>query len=213
MFFVSCCFGCGWGRGSVQCSHYLMDPLSRLFGNPARLKLLRLFLFNDDMTFTAVEAAFRSKTTKEVARKELSTLVAAGVIKKKNGKNGNGFVANKKFEHYTPLLTFLRDTTDVGDSDILTTLRKAGTLRVVALSGMFTGALEPKIDLLVVGDRLEERPLASAIHTLEAELGRELRYATFTTEEFKYRVGVYDRLVRDVFDYPHRTILDRISAQ
>lgn len=190
-----------------------MDPLSRLFGSPARLKLLRLFIFNDDTTFSAVDAAFRSKTAKEITRKELSVLVASGVIKKKTGKNGNGFVANKKFEHYGALLTFLRDTSDVNDSDILATLRRAGTLRVVALSGMFTGALEPKIDLLVVGDRLEEKPLANAIHTLEAELGRELRYATFTTEEFKYRVGVYDRLVRDVFDYPHRTILDRISAQ
>ena len=36
---------------------------------------------------------------------------------------------------------------------------------------------------------------------LLAELGRELRYASFTTEDFKYRVGVYDRLIRDVFDF------------
>ena len=100
----------------------------------------------------------------------------------------------------------------MSDGSILTTLRKAGTLRVVALSGMFTGAVETKVDLLVVGDKLDEKPLANAVHSLEAELGQELRYAYFTTEEFKYRVGVYDRLVRDVFDYPHRTILDRIGA-
>ncbi len=190
-----------------------MDSLSRLFGNPARLKLLRLFLFNDDMVFSAADIAFRTKTAKVLARKEVALLYAAGVIRKKTGKQGSGYVANKKFEHYAELQIFLRETTDVSDSDILTTLRKGGPLRVVALSGIFTGALEPKIDILVVGDRLEERPLASAVHTLEAELGRELRYASFTTEEFKYRVGVYDRLIRDVFDYPHRTILDRISAQ
>jgi hypothetical protein len=190
-----------------------MDPLSRLFGTPARLKLLRLFLFNDDAVITTADAAFRTKTPKDAARKELNLLASAGVVKKRTGKQGTGFAMSKKFTHYDALQTFLRDTTDVSDSKILTTLRKAGTLRVVALSGLFTGALEPKIDLIVVGDRLEERVLASAVHTLEAELGRELRYASFTTEEFKYRVGVYDRLVRDVFDYPHRTILDRISAE
>jgi hypothetical protein len=189
-----------------------MDPLSRLFGTPARLKLLRLFLFNDDTVLSAPDAAFRSKTAKDAARKEIAVLVSAGVIKKKKQGKGTGYLANKKFAHYEALQNFVRETTDVRDVDILTTLRKAGTLRVVALSGLFTGALEPKVDILVVGDRLEERPLASAIHSLEAELGRELRYAAFTTEEFKYRVGVYDRLVRDVFDYPHRTILDRISA-
>jgi hypothetical protein len=189
-----------------------MESLSRLFGTPARLKLLRLFLFNDDTIISGADAAFRSKTPRDAARRELSGLVAAGVLKKKTGKQGSGFVANKKFKHYEALQRFMRETTDVHDSDILTRLRKAGTLRVVALSGLFTGALEPKVDILIVGDRLEEKPLASAVHALEAELGRELRYASFTTEEFKYRVGVYDRLIRDVFDYPHRTILDRISA-
>lgn len=188
-----------------------MDPLSRLFGTPARLKLLRLFLFNDDVVISATDAAFRTKIAKDAARKEVNALVAAGILKKKKGAQGNGYTANKKFVHYDALKTFVRDTTDVRDVDILTTLRKAGSLRVVALSGLFTGALEPKVDILVVGDRLEERPLANAIHTLEAELGRELRYACFSTEDFKYRVSVYDRLVRDVFDYPHRTILDRMN--
>ena len=189
-----------------------MDPLSRLFGNPARLKLLRLFLFNDDTLFSTTDVSFRSKTSKDVARKELAVLAAADVIKKRSSKQGSGYCANKKFAHYEALQQFIRDTTDVKDSDILAKLRKAGTLRVVALSGLFTGALEPKIDLLVVGDRLEDKALAAVIRGIEAELGRELRYAYFTTEEFKYRVGVYDRLVRDVFDYSHRTILDKITA-
>ncbi len=189
-----------------------MDPLSRLFGNPARLKLLRLFLFNDDTVFSSSDAAFRSKTAKDAARKELTLLMNAGVIRKKSGKQGSGYTANKKFEHYTSLQKFMRETTDISDAYMLSTLRKAGTLRVVALSGLFSGAVEPKIDVLIVGDNLEEKPLINAIHTLEAELGRELRYASFTTEEFKYRVGVYDRLVRDVFDYPHRTILDKVTS-
>lgn len=205
------------GEGIGTMPPLAMESLSRLFGNPVRLKLLRLFLFNDDAFYSAADAAFRIKASKEATRKELSLLVHAGVIKKKQGKKserqGLGYVANKKFTHYVALQTFLRDSTDVSDADILTTLRRAGTLRVVALSGIFTSAIETKVDLLVVGDKLDEKPLGNAIHTLEAEMGRELRYAYFTTEEFKYRVGVYDRLVRDVFDYPHRTILDRIGGQ
>ena len=49
------------------------------------------------------------------------------------------------------------------------------------------------------------------MHALEAELGREIRYAFFTTPDFRYRLGVYDRLLRDVFDYPHRVLLDKIG--
>ncbi len=190
-----------------------MDSLGKLFGNPARLKLVRLFCFNDDTAFSAADAAFRTKTAKEATRKELNLLLAADIIRKKAGKNGPGFSANKKYVHYDALLQFLRDTTDVSDADIMSRLRKAGNLRLVALSGLFTGAIESKVDVLVVGDRLEEKVLVNAVHTLEAELGRELRYAAFTTEEFKYRIGVYDRLLRDTFDYPNRVLFDRITAQ
>lgn len=188
-----------------------MDPLSRLFGSPARLKLLRLFLFNDDMTFLAADAAFRARLSKDVARKELTLLTAAGIIRKKTGKAPLGYLADKRFAHYDALKLFLRTTTEVSDSSIVTSFKKAGTVRLIVLSGLFTGALESKIDLLIVGDKLEDRPLATAIHALEAELGRELRYACFSPDQFKYRLGVYDRLLRDLFDYPNRVIIDRIG--
>ena len=90
-------------------------------------------------------------------------------------------------------------------------LRRAGTLRLVALSGLFTGILEPQVDMLIVGDNLDERLLALAVRSLEAELGREIRYASFATADFRYRLGVYDRLLRDVFDYPHRLLIDKIG--
>lgn len=188
-----------------------MEPLARLFGSPARLKLLRLFLFNDDTIFTLADAAFRTKTAKDAARKELAILHAAGIVRKRSGKGVGAASANKRFAHYEALKTFLRQTTDIRDSNIIEMLRRAGTLRLVMLSGLFTGAIESKIDILVVGDRLEDKKLASAVHALEAELGRELRYACFSTEEFKYRRGVYDRLLRDLFDYPNRAILDKLG--
>ena len=189
-----------------------MDPLARLFGTPTRLKLLRLFLFNDDLAFPVADATFRAKAPKDVAKKEIALLLACGVIRKKLGKQGAAYAADKRFEHYEELKTFLRMTTDVSDSYILTALKKAGTLRLVTLSGLFTGAIESKIDILIVGDKLEEKPLANAIHALEAELGRELRYATFSTEQFRYRLGVYDRLLRDLFDYPNRTVVDKLGV-
>lgn len=188
-----------------------MDQLARLFGSPARLKLLRLFLFNEEMTFLAADAAFRARLTKDATRKELTQLVNAGIIRKK-GKAPLGYTADKRFAHYDALKAFLRATTDVSDSSIVTSIKKAGTVRLVVLSGLFTGAVESKVDVLVVGDRMEERPLATAMHTLEAELGRELAYACFSTEQFKYRLGVYDRLLRDIFDYPHRVLLDKVGT-
>jgi predicted nucleotidyltransferase len=189
----------------------LMDPLAKLFGSAARVKLLRLFIFNEEEWFTPSEAAFRAKAGKAAARKEILSLFAVKVLRKKAGRGSTLYSANPRFAHYEALKTFLRTASGVDDGRITKTLKKAGAIRLVALSGLFTDAPESKVDLLIVGDKLDERVLSAIVHNLEAELGRELRYACFTTEDFRYRIGVYDRLVRDVLDYPHRLVIDRIG--
>lgn len=187
------------------------DTLAKLFGSSARVKLLRLFLFNENESFTLADAAFRAKVSKDAARKEIRLLTDAKILKKRTLKGPAQFVANNRYQHYEALRVFLRTSSGVTDENINSVLKRAGSIRLVALSGLFTGVPEPGIDILIVGDKLDDRTLNTAIHLLEAELGRELRYASFTTEDFRYRIGVYDRLVRDIFDYPHRTILDRIG--
>lgn len=187
------------------------DTLAKLFGSSARVKLLRLFLFNEQESFTVVDAAFRAKVSKEAARKEIRLLTDAKILRKRALKGAAQFASNNRFQHYEALRTFLRTSTGVTDENITNALRRAGTLRLIALSGLFTGVPEPGVDILIVGDKLDERSLNAAVHVLEAELGRELRYASFTTEDFRYRIGVYDRLLRDIFDYPHRTIFDKIG--
>ncbi|MES2225385.1 MAG: hypothetical protein V4480_01070 [Patescibacteria group bacterium] len=190
-----------------------MDPLARLFGSFARLKLLRLFLFNDGLGFSSEDIATRTKTPKDTVRKELAVLLASGVIKKRAGKGKAQYGADRRFPYLDALQIFIRSTTILGDADMLQSLKRAGSLRLVVLSGLFTGAVETKIDLLVVGDKLEDRPLDTAVRALEAELGRELRFAAFSLEDFKYRRGIYDRLLRDVFDFPHRVLLDKIGLE
>ncbi len=188
-----------------------MEPLSRIFGSPTRLKALRLFIFNKDTAFAVAEVATRAKISKDAARREVADLTAARLLRKRRSSSPVRYQVNPNFDQLSALETFMRETTSVRPQDILTTLRRAGNLRLVALSGLFTGILEPKVDLLIVGDTLNERALTHAVHALEAELGREIRFASFTTPDFRYRLGVYDRLLRDVFDYPHRLLIDKIG--
>jgi hypothetical protein len=188
-----------------------MEPLAKIFGSPARLKTLRLFLFNQDERFTADEVAERAKLSGVAARRELSTLVAAGLLRKRGVRAEARFQVNGRFPHLAALGTFVRDTTNVRSQDILATLRRAGAPRLAVLSGFFVSVAETPVDLLIVGDHLDERALATGVRSLEAELGREIRYASFATPDFRYRLGVYDRLLRDVFDYPHRVLIDKFG--
>ena len=51
-----------------------------------------------------------------------------------------------------------------------------------------------------------------AIHIIMTQRKPEF-FATFDTDEFTYRINVYDRLVRDVLDYPHKKVLDKIGVE
>jgi len=188
-----------------------MEPLARLFNSPARIKTIRLFIFNQEVSFAFAEVVGRLKLSKETTHRELDELCKSGFLRKKSTRAGARYQVNPRFQHLAALDVFIRSTTSVRPQNMLAVLRRAGTLQLVILSGFFTNILEPQIDLLVVGDHLEERTLASAVHSLEAELGREIRYASFATADFRYRLGVYDRLLRDVFDYPHHVLIDKIG--
>src|SRR5438034_9784656 len=60
-----------------------MDTLTAIFGSQPKVKLLRLFLFNDQTPFFVKEITARTKCGAATVRKELNTLVKADVLKKK----------------------------------------------------------------------------------------------------------------------------------
>ena len=53
--------------------------------------------------------------------------------------------------------------------------------------------------------------LSKAVASIEAEIGKELSYSAFDTEDFEYRVGIHDRLVRDILDSPHTVLIDKLG--
>jgi len=199
------------------------DPLTILFGSPARVKLLRFFLFNPSKEFTFDDISKRARLVRRTARTEITALEKAGVIKKKQiytQKKGSdkkvraeGYGLNKKFTELQALQTFLFETAPINGKTVLSHLRKAGTLDFVCVAGIFVKDFEHRLDILLSMKKLPEAKVENAIRALEAELGIEIRFAAFSSEDLIYRVGMYDKLIRDVFDYQHEIILDRIAIK
>ena len=76
------------------------------------------------------------------------------------------------------------------------------------VSCVFIGDMESRVDVLLVGDKLKKNVLQQVIKSLEAEIGKELDYVVFDSEEFKYRLDMYDKLVCDIIDLPHEKLVD-----
>ncbi len=201
----------------------MADPLSILFGSPARVKLLRFFLFNPSREFTFDDMSRRAKLVRRTARTEINALERAGIIKGKQvyqqleGRSKRSrviaYAVNKEFDELQALQTFLFETAPINGKTLLKHLRKAGSLDFVCISGIFLREFEHRLDVLIAMKKISQPKIETAIRSLEAELGIEIRYAAFESEDLRYRVGMYDKLTRDVFDYKHQIIVDKIGIR
>jgi len=202
-----------------------MEYLSKLFGSPARVKLLRFFVFNPDCVYDRDSAVARARVTPDTASKELAALARAGVISRKifykevmrpGGKAPRkrktiGWVLDQRYPYLEPLTAFLRETLAISDGELRKRLRGAGTIKLLVLSGHLIGARDRGLDMLVVGDRINQAVLQGAVALLEAECGQEIRYAVLTTDDYLYRRRVRDKLVRDMMDFPHTAVIEKLA--
>lgn len=184
-----------------------MDILDKLLGGAARVRLLRLFLLNPDTAFSAREVGAKSKVTGSTLRKELTALKSIRFIK----KAGTGYKLSRSFTFLAPLRELLFSTEPFRDEEIIGRFKNGGQMKLVVVSGLFTQNNDSRIDVLLVGDRLKRAKIERALKDMESEIGKELAYAIFETPEFKYRMEVYDKFVRDILDYPHKVLLDKIG--
>lgn len=190
----------------------MADPLQKLFGSAARIKLLRLFLFNPKQTYTAPDAAHRSRVPERTARKELGIFSSIGLIRRSPTRQGSGlrYTLNSEFAYRSVLQNLLLNAPERAN-DIFERVRPSGVIKLIIVSGVFVGDWEGRLDVLIVGDRIKDKHIRARMRKLESEIGRELRYAMLPSDDFLYRLNMNDKLVRDVLDYPHRIVLDRLQ--
>ena len=188
----------------------MTDSLQKIFGSASRLKLLRLFLFNPQHSFTLGEAALRAQVDSTEARAELTNLVASKLIKKNRRGKVHKYEVSGDFPYLLSLQNLLLNVTSRGE-EVRKRLRTVGNIKLIVIAGMFMGEWEANLDLLVVGDRIKERSFKNQIKKLEAEIGKEIRFAILPSTDFLYRLNMSDKLLRDIFDFPHRIVLDKFD--
>jgi hypothetical protein len=199
----------------------------KLFGSAEKLKVIKLFLFNPDKAFDVAETAMRAQVSPQVAKKEICDLEKGEMLKPVSytkdirkqkdrrivvgRKKTSGWKIKEDFQYLEPLETFLTQINPFKHKDIIDKLARAGKIQLLIISGLFIKYKDARVDLLVVGDNIKEKALENMIHDIEAEIGREIKYAFFETSEFNYRRSMFDRLIRDILDYPHEKIINKLG--
>lgn len=201
-----------------------MEHLSKLFGSPARVKVMRLFVFNAEHVYDRELVSAAVRVSPDAASRECAALARMGIITRRSfyrevpegvrakRRKVIGWALNQGYSHLAPLSAFLRDTTQVETTDMRRRFRSVGAVQLLVLAGLLAGNPDSEVDLLIVGDRLRDSVVRTAVRMLEAECGRDLRYLVLSTKEYLYRRRVRDKLVRDVMDFPHREIVNKLRG-
>jgi len=200
-----------------------MESLSKLFGSEAKVKIMRLFLFNKDKIYSKSDIRRKSKVALGVMGKIIGQLQKAGLIKKRNfikeekkgkksvRKKTMGWMLNQECSYFKTLQNLMIENNLLAPEQIIKILNRAGKLKLVIISGIFIQDWDSRVDMLIVGDKLKMKKLEGAMQKIESNIGKELTYAVFETSEFLYRLKIYDKLIRDILDYPHEKILKKIE--
>lgn len=205
-----------------------MEVLEKLLGSGTRIKVMRFFLMSPEGIFTLKDAAKSLRLGAAKVKRELTLLGKTGFLKQRikeseiffktkkrpKKKREKGFVLNQFFPFLREFRALIVEAAPISRELLQRRFRSLGRgLRLVLLSGIFTNKETPgHVDILVVGDSIRRSRIEKILGKIEAELGKELKYVIFDTNEFKYRQGMYDRFLHDILESEHDVLIDNLKS-
>lgn len=203
--------------------------IEQLFGSKTRVKLLQLFMSNPNRSFYVREITRKIDEQINSVRRELANLLSIGIISSDSTNNRLYYEVDQKFEYYNPLAimfggkpvkaaalpssktTTVKEETvapsPVASSPLVEAFKLAGHLKALILTGQFTRDEMAGVDLVVIGD-MNSSKVENAVADLEASEGKQIRYAVFTVDEYKYRHQINDRFISNVLVAKKQVLFD-----
>src|SRR3990167_2424168 len=152
-----------------------MDILEKIFGSAAKVKIIKLFLFNPNSAFDSSQTSERAKVSRPVARREIVNLEKIGFLKSKFytkdikrqknrsiktfRKRVSGWTLDQKFLYTEAIKSFLSNINPFKHKDITSRISRAGKVNLLIISGIFIKDADSRVDLLVVVDGLKQGKL------------------------------------------------------
>lgn len=205
------------------------NVLEKIFESIPKVRLLRLFIQNPEEIFSLEEIVKKTRIRNQSARNEIKKMLKIGLLKEKteyvktasvNQKSKNNktkqkkvhvFYTNPLFPLFPELKALIVKSTYASREKMLSHIQGIGKIKLAILSGIFVDRENSRTDMLIVCDNINRKRLENLLAFAESELGRSLRYTVMNTTEFKYRINMYDRFLRDILEFPHEKLIDKFG--
>jgi len=159
--------------------------LETLITSKTRIKLLLKFFLNSNSSayLRNLESEFKESTN--AIRVELVRFEKAGLLKSWNKGNKKLFSANTEHPLFPAINNLMMK--HIGfDKIIDTVIEKLGKVKYVFVVGDFANGINNNIiDLLFIGNEINESYLMELVRKAEKMIERRIRYLIYSEEEFR----------------------------
>ncbi len=125
------------------------------------------------------------------------------------------YALNPGFEFFNELKNLILKSSPAEKTQLVRKISGLGRVKLAVISGIFINnddsISNPVADLFIVGDDINKKKLALFLRSLEAEVGKEIKFGLMEKEEFEYRYGMFDRFVRVLLEGPHEKIINKLG--
>ncbi len=132
----------------------------------------------------------------------------------KSSKRAILYTVNPGFEFINELRDLILKASPSEKLNLLSQINKLGRIKLAVIGGIFLDKenTDPlAVDIFLVGDEIDKRRLSLFLKAVEADVGKEIKFAIMEKEEFKYRLAMFDRFVRVLLEGPHEKLINKLG--
>lgn len=188
----------------------MKNILEKLFGSKTRLKILGLFVKNQNSSFYVREITRKLQERINSVRRELENLTKIGLLKTYDQGQKKYYKLNPDCNIIEELTALILKASIVPKELVAEEIKKIEGIELAALSGIFTRS-NSKVDILIVGDNIAKNKLVKIINELEKQQGQELNYTMMSKKEYDYRHKIDDTFLKSILDKKHKILVDKFK--
>lgn len=196
--------------------------LEQFFGSKARVKLLKTFLSRPEQQYYTRQLARDLGLQVNSIRRELENLKNIGIIKESEDDSDNNEDPKKNDKKYyqsdTDFLLFNELKQLFSKANLLSCqaflnkFKDDEDIKLLILSGIFTGETRSLSDLLIVG-KIKRSKFKEQLDILETDLGKEINYTIMDEVEYNYRLDIHDIFLYKLKQGKILKLLDRFEEE
>lgn len=158
---------------------------------------------NTESEFFIRELTRRLNEQINSVRRELDNLKKLGLLKAKTRNRKKYYHLNKNFilvEELKSIIIKALSSNEKLSKDI----ENLGSVKVLALSGIFIDQPQAAVDMLIVGD-IDREKLANYLNS-EVRTQRPVKFAVMSEDDYRYRLRCNDKFVSDIIKNPENQV-------